>query len=224
MSKNSGDIFNGFSREMSDFLVERRFNNNREWFDNNRERYFSLLKEPMDSFAREVNAELCRRTGIKTIPSVSRINRDIRFSKNKEPYRDHRWVVFKRDTGEWKHKPVHYFEIGADYFTIGMGTYDAKPAYMQALRKKIDSNTAEFERLVKRYDESIFKLCGEKYKKRFPGERSEVIDNWYMRKNIYLQYTSPVNEAVLTREIFDFCLEQFLFLMPVINYMSNVSF
>ena len=107
MSKNSGDIFNGFSREMSDFLVELRFNNNREWFDNNRERYFSLLKEPMDSFAREMNAELCRRTGIKTIPSVSRINRDIRFSKNKEPYRDHRWVVFKRDTGEWKHKPVH---------------------------------------------------------------------------------------------------------------------
>ena len=50
MSKNSGDIFNGFSREMSDFLVELRFNNNREWFDNNRERYFSLLKEPMDSF------------------------------------------------------------------------------------------------------------------------------------------------------------------------------
>ena len=96
MSKNKNEIFEGFPKEMSEFLIELRFNNNKEWFDLNRNRYFDLVKEPMDLFSNELNDELIKKTGIKTIPSVSRINRDIRFSKNKEPYRDHRWVIIQQ--------------------------------------------------------------------------------------------------------------------------------
>ena len=53
MSKNTNEIFEGFSKEMSEFFIELRFNNNKEWFDLNRQRYFDLVKEPMDLFAKE---------------------------------------------------------------------------------------------------------------------------------------------------------------------------
>ncbi len=217
-------IFEGFNSGISEFFIELRFNNSKEWFDKNRKRYFDVVKEPMDRFAFDMNNELCRITGIKTIPSISRINRDIRFSKNKEPYRDNRWVVFKRDSGEWKNKPVVYFEIGADYYTIGMGTYEAKPIYMNALRKKIDANTAEFERIVEKYKNSAYKLEGDKYKKAFSGERTDVVNDWYLRKNLHLYYTAPLGEEILDRRIFDFCLKEFLFLMPITNYLNEVSF
>ena len=92
--------FSGFSDEMCRFFIELRFNNNKEWFGANRDRYTKLVKEPMDAFAAELNEALIKQTGVKTMFSVSRINRDIRFTKNKEPYRDHRWVVFKRDVGD----------------------------------------------------------------------------------------------------------------------------
>ena len=117
--------FSGFSDEMCRFFIELRFNNNKEWFGANRDRYTKLVKEPMDAFAAELNEALIKQTGVKTMFSVSRINRDIRFTKNKEPYRDHRWVVFKRDVGDWKRKPVLYFEIGAEYYSVGLGFYDA---------------------------------------------------------------------------------------------------
>lgn len=224
MAKNTVLSFEGFDSRMSEFFIELRFNNSKEWFDLNRQRYFECVKEPMDLFAKEMNEELCRLTGIKTVPSVSRINRDIRFSKNKEPYRDHRWVVFKRDSGQWKNRPILYFEIGAEYYSIGMGMYESKPEYMTNFRKKIDANPSEFERLIKKYDNSKFKLGGDMYKKKFAGERSDEINNWYLRRNIYIDYTSPLGEEVLDRRIFDICLNDFMFLMPLCDYMNEVHF
>ena len=82
MSKNTNEIFEGFSKEMSEFFIELRFNNNKEWFDLNRQRYFDLVKEPMDLFAKELNEELVKKTGIKTIPSVSRINRSLSYNRS----------------------------------------------------------------------------------------------------------------------------------------------
>ena len=224
MPKNKNEIFEGFPKEMSEFLIELRFNNNKEWFDLNRNRYFDLVKEPMDLFSNELNDELIKKTGIKTIPSVSRINRDIRFSKNKEPYRDHRWVVFKRNEGQWKTKPVLFFEIGADYYSTGMGIYDAKSDYMNSFRKKIDANMSEFERIAKKYHNGKYKFLGDKYKKKFAGDRSDIVNEWYMRKSVGLEYTAPIDNIVLSRDIIDLCLKEFMYLLPMVNYLNEVSY
>ena len=57
------ESFTGFPREMIDFLWELRFNNNKEWFNANRDRYKLLLKEPMDAFAAQLGEEIYSRTG-----------------------------------------------------------------------------------------------------------------------------------------------------------------
>ena len=62
------------------------------------------------------------------------------------------------------------------------------------------------------------------YKKKFAGERSDEINNWYLRRNIYIDYTSPLGEEVLDRRIFDICLNDFMFLMPLCDYMNEVHF
>ena len=74
--------FEGFPQEVTDFLWELRFNNNKEWFDRNRERYTTVFKEPMDAFARDLNSMLIEKTGINTISSVSRINRSLSYNRS----------------------------------------------------------------------------------------------------------------------------------------------
>jgi uncharacterized protein (TIGR02453 family) len=214
--------FNGFPEEMTDFLWELRFNNNREWFNQNRKRYMSLLKEPLDTFSSEMNEALSKKIGVPLYYSVSRINRDIRFSKNKEPYRDHKWVVFKKDSGKWKDRPVLFFEIGPDYYCVGMGIYETIPSYARAFRKKIDSNVPEFERLIKLYDGSNFELVGDMYKRKL-ADYPEYIMKWYQKKNMALEYNASIGNEVYTRKIFDICLEKLVYLLPMNEYMLSVS-
>lgn len=215
--------FEGFDKELSDFFIELRFNNTKEWMDRNRERYFRLAKEPMESFAKDISDELTSLTGERIQYSISRINRDIRYSRNKDPYRDNRWVVFKKFDGQWKHRAVVYYEMGADYYEIGMGMYDSKPDFMKAYRKKIDSNPAEFERLIEKYDMGIYHLYGEKYKKPFAGERSTLLNDWYCRKYIGLGYRKDIDKNVLSRDILDICVKEFMSFMPLVDYINDIS-
>ena len=77
--------FEGFTAETIDFLWELRMNNSREWMEENRDRYKRVLKEPFDSLAAALVAESIAFGGREMKCSVSRINRDIRFSKDKSP-------------------------------------------------------------------------------------------------------------------------------------------
>jgi len=216
------ESFEGFPKEMTDFLWELRFNNNREWFNKNKERYNALLKNPLDSFSYELNSELSKKTGTQFYYSVSRINRDIRFSKNKEPYRDHKWVVFKGDAGKWQDKPVLFFEIGPDYYCVGMGIYETIPEYMRAFRKKIDANLPEFERLARQYETGGFVLEGDMYKKKM-SDYPQPIAKWYQRKNLALEYNVAIGPEVYERKIFDICLEKLEALLPINEYLLSIN-
>ena len=131
--------FEGFKPETIDFMWELRMNNSKEWMDANRERYKEVLKEPFDVFAAEL-AELSPMfCGEKSKYSVSRINRDIRYSKDKSPYRPNRWVVLydeKFRGTEWKLHPSFYFELDPEGYTHGLGMWCATPSFLTAYRKK----------------------------------------------------------------------------------------
>ena len=216
------ESFTGFPREMIDFLWELRFNNNKEWFNANRDRYKLLLKEPMDAFAAQLGEEIYSRTGKIALPSVSRINRDVRFSKNKAPYRDNKWIVFKRETGAWTARPVIFFELGPDYYMVGMGIYESLPVYLKAFRKKVDANTPYFERLAKKYNgNENYKLDGDFYKKKL-GDKSEDVMQWYQRKAISLVYKREIDSLLFERELIDFCAGEFEYLTPLVDFFDSI--
>ncbi|MBS4960346.1 MAG: DUF2461 domain-containing protein [Clostridiales bacterium] len=220
------DRFEGFPSEMIDFLWDLRFHNNKEWFDQNRDRYKILLKEPMDQFGREMAARFSSiDPEITAIPVVSRINRDIRFSKDKSPYRDRKWVVFKQDTGNWKEKPVYYFEVRPECYCYGMGFYCCKPETMKRFRQKIDAAPSVMEELIDRYcAQKEFVLDGDIYKKKFQTEYSEKMMDWYQRRSIVLQCEKPLGHNLYNREILDEVEKGFRFLVPYHRYLiSTVS-
>lgn len=218
------ESFQGFSTELIDFLWELRFNNYKEWFHGNRDRYVSLLKDPLRSFGQDMCVELKEKLGVDFIPAVSRINRDVRFSKNKEPYRDHMWVVFKQDVGTWKDKPCMYFEFGVDYYIIGIGLYDSSPKHMKVFRDIVDANVPAFERLIKPYGKNKdFEPRGDCYKRIDAGDKSAEVLNWYSRKILSVSKTQPLSPSFYTRDLIEDCAKDYEFLLPMLKFLEKVK-
>ena len=79
-----------FTSDFNTFFKDLARNNNKEWFDANRKRYEASMKQPFESFTTEVIKRVAKHDkSVKIGPkeAIFRINRDIRFSKDKTPYK-----------------------------------------------------------------------------------------------------------------------------------------
>ena len=213
--------FEGFDKKVIDFLWELRLNNNKEWFDRNRDEYVRLLKNPFDSLSYELGERMGDLFGEKTEYHISRINRDIRFSKNKEPYKERRWVVFKHGIkGRWQDKPVYYFELTPEGYNFGMGAFCYDRSYAERMRKMIDANDAKFQKIIKLYKkQDMFILCGDDYKKKFSKRENKDELEWYQKKNIALCSRNYNDDRLYSRELIDFIMEGFKILVPFNEFL-----
>lgn len=219
------DIFEGFTPETIDFMWQLRFNNNKEWMDKNRDTYKRVLKQPMDLFAREMNERILSfGAKMNTVPVVSRVNRDIRFSKNKAPYKENKWVVFKKtDVNRWQESPIYYFELFPESYSYGMGFWNATPDYMKNFRKKIDSNPFEFERLADAFEkQTIFHLEGEDYKRKLSIDKTDFIMKWYQKKSFYTTVNKPLDELVFSHKLIDVLEKDLCLLYDLYCYMIDI--
>jgi len=219
--------FAGFLPETIDFLWELRMNNSKEWMDQNRERYKEVLKDPFDRFAADL-AELSPLfCGGKVSHSVSRINRDIRYSKDKSPYRSCRWAVFfdssLQGTG-WKLRPTFYFELRPEGFIHGMGFWHATPAYLMAFRKKLDSNPAAFLRLAKKLEKDpAFRLEGEDYKKIKNESLDPLLQSWYKKKELVIDTESGIEDILFTSELPRYLAEEWSRLKELYAFLNSIE-
>ena len=81
-----------FSPAFGSFFTGLSANNNKEWFDANRKTYEAEVKKPFAAFVEEMILRMSKHEpeiGIKPTDAISRINKDIRFSKDKTPYNTH---------------------------------------------------------------------------------------------------------------------------------------
>lgn len=216
--------FEGFLPETIDFMWELRFNNNKEWLDANRDKYKSHLKEPMDRFAEELKEEMLKfNSKWNLVYNISRINRDIRFSKNKAPYKEQRWVSYRQAGTQGGKTPEFYFEITPEGYSYGMGFYENNPAIMQRFRKKIDANTSELEGLIHRFkNQKEFILVGENYKRKLAADKSEEVLEWYQKKCISFIAKKEIEQCLFSREILQKVKEGFQFLIPYYEYLLTI--
>jgi len=118
--------FNGFPRELPRFLSQLEKNNTVEWFSARQKDYEAFVKHPSEEFVVAVGDRL--RTfcpGINAIPKVNkslfRINRDIRFSKDKSPYKTNLGILFWEGPGKRMESSGFYFHLEGDLMMVGCG-------------------------------------------------------------------------------------------------------
>ena len=160
-----------FELEILDFFADLEFNNNREWFELNKKRYESVVKKPMEAFAAEMIGRMQQidpRISMAPKDAMFRIYRDIRFSKDKTPYKTNAGMYISASGKNHHGIPGVYFHIDAHSMGIASGFYAPEPAQVRAMRTHIAANPDELNALL---EEPAFKaLFGT-----FAGEKNKVL-------------------------------------------------
>ena len=140
--------FTGFTAETLDFLAGLKLNNTREWFAANKSAYERAVKKPAQAFSQLMAAEIERLTGAAHNPKIFRINRDVRFSKDKSPYNTHIHMSWSPAAGG-DAAPAFMFGLSTEYCTVGCGVFEFRGATLDAWRAAIAGPGGEdFARLV----------------------------------------------------------------------------
>ena len=123
------------------YLSELDANNTREWFLDNKDRYDSELKAPALALLDAVAADLERMTGHRVSPKLFRPQRDIRFSKDKTPYKTHLHMLWDIDggSGSGLDRSAFYFGVELDRIVLGGGCMGMDKAKLAAFRKRVAS-------------------------------------------------------------------------------------
>ncbi|MCL4783864.1 MAG: TIGR02453 family protein [Bryobacterales bacterium] len=143
--------FPGFSNAGIAWLKALPENNNREWFEENKPTYETEVKAPMLALVTSLNAALVERMPEyfldQPAKAIFRIYRDIRFSKNKAPYKTHLGAVFSR-RGMGDKASGLYFQVSAEGVGIAGGAYMPPNDSLLAIRTRIASQFEEFHAIL----------------------------------------------------------------------------
>lgn len=132
------------------FLKQLKKNNNKEWFDANRKQY-ETAKTDFTSFIQNVLDEFSKTdTSLSSLSAkecMFRINRDIRFSKDKSPYKINFGASINTG-GKKSFKAGYYLHIEPGNSFVGGGLYDPFPDLLKKVRQEIDYNFDEFKKII----------------------------------------------------------------------------
>lgn len=135
-------MFTGFPKQTFTFLKDLDRNNNKIWFDTHRKEYEDFYMEPARQFVGALGSELMKiepavKYEAKVNKSIFRINRDIRFSKDKTPYKNHIDLWFW--LGERKGWDAGGFFIGItpDKLILGAGIHSLEKDLLGKFRKSV---------------------------------------------------------------------------------------
>lgn len=160
-----------FSRELFKFLRELTENNDRSWFQANKDRYDRYVKDAALGFIEDIGPHLKRISPHFVADprpsggSLFRIYRDTRFSKDKRPYKTHVGIRFMHESAKDVHAPVFYLHISDDESFVGCGIWHPDGESLRQIREAIVEDPASWKRArdAKQFA-SVYELEGDSLK------------------------------------------------------------
>src|ERR1700721_1277966 len=151
-----------FSGESIKFLRGLKRNNDRVWFEARRSVFEKDLKEPMLKLIGEVNDAMMDFAPMHVRPPqkiIMRIYRDIRFAKDKRPYKTHASAWWVRDGLQKTSGAGFYFSVNPKEVVIAAGVYMPEREQLLAIRRYLAEHHEEFRAVMKR--KKLRSLMGE---------------------------------------------------------------
>ena len=218
-------MFQGFDSETVDFMWGIRFNNEKAWFEANKQTYLDHFYNPMRALAREVYDHIageCRDEGL--ICRVSRIYRDARRLRGRGPYKDHLWFSVEQPHEIWTESPCFWFELGPEGWGYGMGCYMVRPVTMAKLRARMDADPKPMEQLTRALSrQGEFVLMGEEYKQPRGEAPSPLLEPWYLKKNYSIGHEDKLTDELFSRNIVEHLCGGYDFLLPYYRYFAALE-
>lgn len=218
-------MFQGFTDATFEFFMAIRFNNNSEFFHDNHDWYVESVRRPLLELSadlsetiRKIDPELERRPE----KTVSRLNRDVRFSKDKSPYRDYMWIGYHNP--ENKHGlPGFYVDISDDGVGYGMGFYEENKPLMDVHREILLSRPDVFRRALAESRTELAPHAARYKRLKVPDGVPADLREWYLIRNI--GYSGYITDGSLIRspELTQFLISELNKLKPMYQYFRHLA-
>jgi uncharacterized protein (TIGR02453 family) len=208
------------SKSSLEFLNKLKKNNNRDWFEAHKEEFKGEEKKLKD-FYNTVLEDLNTGDTIDKM-KIFRIYRDVRFAKDKTPYKTYRSVSFSRATE--KLRGGYFLRLEPGKSMMAGGFFQPNPADLKRIRKEFETDAFEIREIIadQNFQKMFGKLEGEEVKTAPRGFDVEHPDIDLIRKKSFLVSRNFSDEAVLAPDFKDVVKESFLALRPFFDYMSDV--
>ena len=209
------------------FLKKLKINNNREWFDSNKteylaskeifEEFVSELIKGINKFDKKVSLDL------KPKDCTFRIYKDVRFSKDKTPYKNNMSASINPG-GKKSNIPGYYFHLEPDGCFLAGGVYMPMPDVLKAIRQEIDYNPLPLINVLKSASfKKEFNGLDEEDKLKNPPKgfnkdhaHSEIIKNRH-----FIVSQKFENKVILKKEGLIKTLDSFKAMYPFLDYLRK---
>jgi uncharacterized protein (TIGR02453 family) len=224
--------FNGYPQESLQFFADLAANNNKLWFEAHKPNYENYVLSPARDFVVAMGQRLVELSpNVVADPrvnkSIFRIHRDIRFSKDKTPYKKHLALWFPAGAGGGKFEnPGYYFHMEPGNVMLGVGLHSfSKPllkAYRDAvIHPELGPELADITADVLKKGYGV----GSQTYKRVP--RGYDSDHPYAELLRYSGLTAGVDLGIPpelhTAGLVDFCYQKFVDMAPIVHWLQRMK-
>ena len=221
-------MFAGFTDETIQFFLDLRFHNYTEYFHEQHDRYVETVQRPFYELIESLAPTMKKidpMMEIRPHKCLSRIHRDTRFSRDKSPYRDHLWFLFRRE-GEPRERAVFFYgEFGPDRLDWGFGIWGENREMMDIFRRKLAANPDGMTALFDDMDLPKRKLgLGGMYFKRMdiPPQIPERMKRWYAARELYVGKTVREYSWAFTERMEQEMKKDFLTMAPMYQVFRGI--
>jgi len=202
------------------FLKELKLNNNKVWFNKNKDQ-FNAIQSDIKIFAQEVKDSLSISDDIEKL-KIFRIYRDLRFSKDKTPFKKNIGMAFHRAKPELR--GGYYLEISADESFLAVGFWNPNKEDLLRIRKEIEIDGQEFKSIInqKKIKDIWGDMKGEEVKTSPKGFNSDHEHIDIIKKKQFIFIKKLKEDDILDNNFQRQLVNYFESIRPFFDYMSEV--
>lgn len=220
--------FTGMPPDAIRFLTQLKKNNTREWFERNKDRYEQSLRQPFLSLLHDLGERLHKHEPAIVVDpkrAIYRIYRDVRFSKDKSPFK--LWIAgsFTFASGNKNSSPGFYLHIASDEAIVAGGLYMPEPDQLKRIRADVAEHP---ERLRSILEARAFKkmfgaLQGEVMKRPPRGfDADHPAIDLLLHKQFFVWKSMPAEDSLkpaYVKVVSDACI----LMLPLIRYLFALT-
>ena len=227
--------FTGFPREAIAFYRDLMENNDTGWFQEHKEQYQRFVLEPSKAFIlamgerlSEISPNIIADTRTNGAGSLFRIYRDVRFSKDKRPYKTYLGIYFWEGNRKKLENPGFYFHLdpAQSSLMLGAGMYIfprqiLEPFRQAVIDQKMGPTLTEAVRQVTA--RGHYQMGGQHYK-RIPRGYDDAHPNveYLLHNGLWVSFENSLPEELYSSRLLDYCVEKFRDMDPIQRWLVHM--
>lgn len=216
------------SKNTFQFLNELKQNNNREWFLDHKPRFEDAKKE-FEIFIDSLIGEISKFDGSighhRAKDCIFRIYRDVRFSKDKSPYKTHlgAHITSAAKRSEIHSRAGYYIHIGPGESMLAGGAYLPQGDWLKAIRQEISYNSDQLKSILneEKFKKYFGTMEGEKLKRPPKGYDAEHPEIELLKYKSFLASNKCTDKKVTSKDFLTYCTDVFSKIYPFDQFLNQ---